>query len=166
MKDKKFVLCFLSLVLIFILSSCSSNTRVKHLSEYSFQYNKETNDYSLFFALNDTNKKQIAADANVDIKIINKADEVLYEKTVTITKGDFDYFTSKSRGKNYLANIQIPKEEVKKGTSAKGTVFFKVYNKQSFAFDECNCPVLFDLPIKDISITCTSLSKEVSIKKL
>lgn len=164
MKSKSFTLVLLSFVLIIVLSGCSSNARVEQLSEWSFQYNEGTNDYSLFFAFNDANRKQIAAESNVDIKIVNKADEVLYKKTVSVTKDDFDYFTSKSRGENYLADIRIPKEEIKKGTSSEGTVFFKVYNEQAFEFDECNCPVLFNLPIEDFSIKCESLPKEISIK--
>ena len=164
MKKKNFILVLLSFVIIVVFSGCSSDTRIERLSDWSFQYNEGTNDYSLFFAFNDANKNQIAAEANVDIKIVNNADEVLYEKTVKVTKENFDYFTSQSRGEHFLADIRIPKEEIKKGNSAEGTVFFKVYNDQAFEFDECNCPVLFGLPINDFSIKCESLPKEINIK--
>ena len=64
------------LVIALLLSGCgSSASRVETLKSWSFQYNEGTSDYSLFFGLADKNDKPLSADVDVDIRIVNDADE-------------------------------------------------------------------------------------------
>lgn len=53
-----------------LLNGCSSSaSHVKTMKYWSFQYNEGTNDYSLFFGLEDKNDKPLSADVDVDIRI-------------------------------------------------------------------------------------------------
>lgn len=154
---------FLSLVLVLVvLSTGCSGSRIESMSNWTFQYNSGMDDYSLFFAFEDKNKNEIAGNANVDIKILDNTDTVLYDKTVSITKDDFHHFSNEVKGEHYLAEIRIPKEEIKKGKSSEGTVRFKVYDK-NIEFNECICPNVYYLPIMDFAIEASQLPQEVVI---
>ena len=75
---KRFFLMW-GLVIALLLSGCgSSASRVETLKSWSFQYNEGTSDYSLFFGLADKNDKSLSADVDVDIRIVNDADEEVY----------------------------------------------------------------------------------------
>ncbi len=161
---KNYFKIILVLLLLVTVTGCRSNFKVKEISDWSFQYNTGTNDYSLLIAFNDEAHHQIAADANVDIRIVNNENEVLYENTVSITKENFHYYTSNLKGKMYVADIRIPKDEIKKGKSSQGTVFFTVYNPPAFEFQECNYPISYDLPTEDFIVKSESLPKEIDIK--
>lgn len=126
--------------------------KVDTLVDWSFQYNEHTNDYSLFFGLADKNDKLIASDATVDIRIVNDENEVVYTGTKNVSVSDFDYYTSKVRGEQYLANVKISESEITAGKSNHGKVYFSVYQSNEFAFDEVNCEVLSGLPLKDVHV--------------
>ena len=166
MQNRRFIFISGICLTLFALSGCSSESEaesVEMISDWSFQFNEGTNDYSLFFGLSDSNNVAVSADANVDIKIINSADEVVYDQTKTITPDDFNYYTSEARGDVFLADVRIPKDEVKEGKALDGTVYFKVYNEQAFEFDEYNYPVFYELPIQDFSVISETLPKEINV---
>ena len=78
---KRFFLMW-GLAIALLLSGCgSSASRVETLKSWSFQYNEGTSDYSLFFGLADKNDKSLSADVDVDIRIVNDADEEVYTGT-------------------------------------------------------------------------------------
>ena len=78
--------CRLLFLLILLLSLCGcsmipnilSESRIETLKSWSFQYNSGTDDYSLFFALCDESDKYLSADVDVDIRIIDDNDNLLY----------------------------------------------------------------------------------------
>lgn len=118
------------LVIALLLSGCgSSASRVETLKSWSFQYNEGTSDYSLFFGLADKNDKPLSADVDVDIRIVNDADEEVYTGRKSVSTDDFSYYTSQVAGEQYLANVRIPAAEIKAGTSASGKVYFTVYKE-------------------------------------
>ena len=121
---KRFFLMW-GLVITLLLSGCgSSASRVETLKSWSFQYNEGTSDYSLFFGLADKNDKSLSADVDVDIRIVNDADEEVYAGTKSVSPDDFGYYTSQAAGEQYLANVRIPAAEIKAGKSASGKVYF------------------------------------------
>ena len=86
---KRFFLMW-GLVIALLLSGCgSSASRVETLKSWSFQYNEGTSDYSLFFGLADKNDKSLSADVDVDIRIVNDADEEVYAGTKSVSPDDF-----------------------------------------------------------------------------
>ena len=157
---------FLGMVFLAMLLVCSSDPadRVEVLNNWSFQFNSGTNDYSLFFGFEDKNGNDIAADANVKIRIVNTEDEVVFEDEKAITEQDFGTYTSQAKGDNYLANLRIPKEEIMPGRALDGTVYFTVYNDKAFLFDECNCQALYNLPVKDIVFLADGLPLKIEQK--
>ncbi len=158
-----------ALVLLLTLCGCSvadviTSSSVETLEGWSFQYNEGTKDYSLFFALVDGNGKNVSTSATVNIKIVNSADEVVFENTKSITKDDFGYYSNQTQGERFLANIRIPEAEITPGKATDGTVYFTVYKDDVFRFDECNCKVLYNLPTKDFDITVENLPIEIKVK--
>ena len=71
-------------VCMFLLCGCSfspsmhnGSNDIETLKGWSFQSNPGTNDYSLFFGLLNSNDKYIAADVDVDIRIVDDAVHML-----------------------------------------------------------------------------------------
>lgn len=156
------------LVLVLILSGClligfTFSDTIETLEDWSFQYNDGTKDYSLFFALCDDKGKNVASEATVDIKIVNSAEEIVFEGTKNITESDFGYYTSQNEGERFLADLRIPESEISPGKAADGTIYFTVHKDGVFLFDECNCKIWYDLPIKDFSIIAENLPTEVTV---
>ena len=99
---KRFFLMW-GLVIALLLSGCgSSASRVETLKSWSFQYNEGTSDYSLFFGLADKNDKSLSADVDVDIRIVNDADEEVYTGTKSVSPDDFSYYSSQAAGEQSL----------------------------------------------------------------
>lgn len=155
----------LGLVIALLLSGCgSSAAHVEMLKGWSFQYNNGTNDYSLFIGLADKNSRSLSAAVDVDIRIVNDANEEVYVGTKSVSPDDFDYYTSQAAGKQYLANIRIPAAEIKAGKSANGKVYFTVYKENQVQFDEVSCDALYCLPIDDIQVTFDSFPLDLQVK--
>ena len=147
------------------MSGCgSSASRVETLKSWSFQYNEGTSDYSLFFGLADKNDKSLSADVDVDIRIVNDADEEVYAGIKSVSPDDFSNYTSQAAGEQYLANVRIPAAEIKAGTSASGKVYFTVYKENAVQFDEVNCDALYCLPIEDVQVTFDSFPLDLKVK--
>ena len=161
---KRFFLMW-GLVIALLLSGCgSSASRVETLKSWSFQYNEGTSDYSLFFGLADKNDKSLSADVDVDIRIVNDADEEVYAGTKSVSTDDFSYYSSQAAGEQYLANVRIPAAEIKAGKSASGKVYFTVYKENAVQFDEANCDALYCLPIEDVQVTFDSFPLDLKVK--
>lgn len=122
--------------LLFLMCSCSASipyendnieilldNNVENLKSWSFQFNEETNDYSLFFGLLNKNNEEISAEIDVDIRIVNEEGEEVYKETKTVFKTDFDYYTSQAAGVQYLAELRIPAANIISGKSSNGTFF-------------------------------------------
>ena len=167
---KRILLLLLSVFLVISLSGCSIISQsmgynsVSTLRNWQFQYNDNTNDYSVFFAFFNKNDKAIASDATVEIRIVDDAGNELYKATRTITKKDFDYYTSTSQGKQYLANIRIPESDIAEGASTSGTVYLKIYKDNTFEFEEVNCKAFYCLPAKPVTVTAQKLPYEIVLK--
>lgn len=93
---KRWILIW-GLALTLLLSGCgSSASRVETLKSWSFQYNEGTSDYSIFFGLADKNDKPLAADVDVDIRIVNDKNEEVYSGTKSVSSDDFGNYTSQA----------------------------------------------------------------------
>ena len=159
---KKLLSFSLVAVLLITLSSCGLLVpNVETMTGWKFQYNEGTDDYSLFFGLLDANDNPVAAAANVEIRIINDYDEVVYTGTKTITEDDFGTYSNLLQGDRFMANVRIDASELTEGASTCGTVYFTVSNSSSFMFDEASCKALYCLPIKDVQLNIPSLPLEI-----
>ena len=161
---KRFFLMW-GLVIALLLSGCgSSASHVETLKSWSFQYNEGSSDYSLFFGLADKNDKPLATDVDVDIRIVNDADEEVYNGTKSVSPDNFNYYTSPAAGEQYLAHVRIPATEIRAGKSANGKVYFTVYKENSVKFDEVNCAALYCLPIEDVQVTFDPFPIDLRVK--
>lgn len=163
----------------FIMCGCSAPISIPHgndavelfeynnvetLKSWSFQFNEETNDYSLFFGLLDKNDEEISAEVDVDIRIVNEEDEEVYKGTKTVFKTDFDYYSSQAAGEQYLAELRIPVADISSGKSSNGTVFLTVYKNDALRFDEVNCSALYCLPISDVELIFDTFPLNIDVK--
>lgn len=152
-RNMKKVISIFGIIFALFFSGCTlTKARVDTLVDWSFQYNENTNDYSLFFGFTDKNNKPLASAATVDIRIVNDADEVVYSGTKNVSVNDFSTYSNKVKGERYLANIRISESEITAGKSSHGKVYLSVYQPNEFMFDEVNCEVLLGLPLKDIDV--------------
>lgn len=165
----KKVLSALSFLLLFSLCACSRlipDTYVddiETLKSWSFQFNEETNDYSIFFGLLNKNEEYISADVDIDIRIVNENDEEVYKGTKSVSKNDFGYYISQTSGEQYLANVRIATSEITRGKSSNGKVFITVYKSDIVRFDEVNCSALYCLPIGDIQLASDPFPLELKV---
>ena len=163
--------------LLFLMCSCSASNpyendnieilldnNVETLKSWSFQFNEETNDYSLFFGLLNKNNEEISAEIDVDIRIVNEEGEEVYKETKTFFKTDFDYYTSQAAGEQYLAELRIPAADIISGKSSNGTVFLTVYKNDTLRFDEVNCSALYCLPISDVELIFDTFPLSIDVK--
>ena len=111
----------------------------------------------------DSAGRNISADAQVDVRIVNGDEETVYTGSHDIHAEDFGLYTNQSEGERLLANVKIPASDISQGTSSEGTVFFTV-SGSSFAFDECSIEILDDLPLKAIDIRADQLPVELNIQ--
>lgn len=162
---KKFQFAFLLLLFLFLYGcSFSQIDQVETLKSWSFQFNEDTNDYSLFFGLLNQNDESIAASVDVDIRIVNEDGEEVYRETKSVSENDFSYYTSQAAGEQFLANVRIPASDIASGTSVSGKVFFTVCKDDIINFDEVTCDALYCLPLKDVQLTYNTLPLELNIK--
>ena len=119
---KKFFLAF-GLIAALLLSGCGASTPgIAALSNCYFQYNRATDDYSVFFELLDKSGHPISANVDVGIKIVNDENEKLYNATKAVSAKEYGYYKSEADGEQYLASVRIPASEIKAGRSASGKV--------------------------------------------
>ena len=144
------------------LCACAPS-RAETLEDWSFQYEEASETYSLFFALCDGAGRNISADAQVDVRIVNGDEETVYTGSHDIRTEDFGLYTNQSEGERLLANVKIPASDISQGTSSEGMLFFTVTGA-SFAFDECSIEILDDLPLKAIEIRADQLPVELNIQ--
>lgn len=163
---KKFSVLFLTVLFMFLLSGCGGDpaAKVEKISDWSFQYNEGTQDYSLFFTFTDSADKEIAAEANVNVKIVDNDGNILYKGKRFVKEDDFSSYTNEIMGTHFMADLRIKESSLKPGTSTDGKVYFKVYNEEAFEFDECSSDIFFDLPIRDITIHAEGLPMELRQK--
>ena len=160
-KVKAIIGIIIVLVLVIVIGRIFSH-RVNTLTNWSFQYNDSTDDYSLFFALCDTKEKEVASPGEVSIRIENENGQVVYEGKKTFDKSDFGTYESKVAGEHYLADVRIGTDEITEGSSENGTVYFTI-SGDDFAFDEVHCEV-YDLPTEEIRIDVQGLPQEICQK--
>jgi hypothetical protein len=158
-----------AVVLLYGLCGCSlggvmTGSNIETLKSWSFQSNSGTNDYSLFFGLENRSGKSISADVDVDIRIVNDQNEEVYSGTKAVTKSDFGHYSSEIKGKHYLANVIIAAADIKPGKSTNGTVYLKVHKGDAALFDEVDCAALYCLPISDVKVTAENLPFEVVLE--
>ena len=164
MKKRIFAVLLLAISLTCLGCSASGARNVDTMSSWMFQYNGGTDDYSLFFALHNKKGDAIAADVDVDVRIVNEYNEEVYTGTHTLTEDDFGHYTSNAAGQQFLANVRIPTEKIAEGRSVSGKVYFTVYKENELQFEEASCDALYCLPVLDVTVEAESLPVEIKVK--
>lgn len=151
---KKVICVLIAMSLICVLSGCGMIWKsISTLKGWSFQYNEGTNDFSLFFGLEDNYGKAISASVDVDIRIVNDLGIEVFSGRVSISENNFGYYTSTTDGERFLANVRIPKNEIAEGASSNGIVFFTVHKEGIVEFEEVSCAASYCLPISDVGLS-------------
>lgn len=155
----------------FLLCGCSvpaftsyEYKNIEGLKGCAFQFNEETNDYSLFFGLFNKNSEYVSADVDVDIRIVNDEEEEVYKGTKSVKKNDFNNYTSQAAGEQYLAQVKIPAADITAGKSTNGKVYLTVYKNDALHLNEVNCIALYCLPISDVKLIFDTLPLKIDVK--
>lgn len=85
------------------------------------------------FSLMDGSKNYVSADGTGEVRIVNPEGEQVYTGTINPKKEEFGTYTLMLTGQKFEAYVwEIPANEIKKSTSASGTVYlnFKVKDAQ------------------------------------
>lgn len=158
------VICILFLFLISCSSNADNAARIKTLKSWSFQYNDGAKEYNLFFGFLDKNGNPIAPEVDVDIRIVNDSNEVVYTGTKTVSINDYGYYTSQVAGEQYLANVRIPASAIVQGTTSSGKVYLTVHKENVVQLDEVNCNALYCLPIQNVQVSFDDFPQEIKLK--
>lgn len=145
---------------VYFASENVRESQVQTLRYWQIQHNSGTNDYSVFFAFEDENGKEIAASGTAQLRIEDEESNILYEGTKMFSKSDFDYYSNEKLGSHYYVCIRINDSEVVKGVSESGKLFLTISGDQ-YRFDEVNCTALYCLPVKDVTLNAEKLPKEI-----
>lgn len=162
---KKIISVILTIGIICTISGCGIiGKNISTLKGWSFQFNEGTNDFSLFFGLEDDYGKAVSSNVDVDMRIINDAGDEVYSGRKTISESDFGYYSSPAAGERFLANVRIPKSEIAEGASSNGTVYFTVHKEGVIEFEEVNCTALYCLPVSDIELLAGPFPQTINVK--
>ena len=163
------LLIVVSIVLVvFLIGDNSTNNNlgsnnqqeVEWISERDFFYYEDDGKYVLVFELADKNENVMTSHGTIEIKIVNEDNVTVYNKTRTFTESNFEEWTYDNTIDKLLATIYIDPNDIKKGTSSEGTVYFTVYG-DDYYFEESTLSV-YDLPLKPIQVTISKLPQSVN----
>lgn len=125
------------------VNKVENKSKVTYISDRSVEYVSAYNVERFFFSLKDQDMNRISSSGTVDLRIENDG-VVVYQKTVNFTPSNFEYWTSKLYGKQYLCSIDIPMSDIQAGKKDNGVLYYKV-NEKNVSFDEYSLNI-FDLP--------------------
>lgn len=162
---KKLALLLAFVLLVSLFGCAGGAADVQTLKNWSFQYNEGTNDYSIFFALLTKSERYVAAEVDVDVRIVSEDGTEVYRATHAVTEENFANYTSQIHGEEYLAHLRIPASAVAPGTSASGKVYLTVHKGDALRFDEVNCDAFYCLPLLDASVVVTELPVELEVRE-
>lgn len=173
---KKTILTFI-LIFAFLLNGCSeidvsinnkgisfNSKKVSNFTGWYFSYNERTNDYSVNFELLNKKGESIYTDLNVDITIVNDGGEEVYKATKYVTLDCFKLYTKNDNKKVYIADIRIPRNDIKAGQTSSGKVYLRLYKEKEFASEEVYCVAYYCLPVADIDFKTEELPKVIPVK--
>ena len=135
---KRTLITILILSLIIAISGCTSevlNTQTQARNTYSpasiveFSSANEGELIRFFFQLQDSSGRKIPANGQVNFKILDNSNNVLYEKDFSVTSSQFIEYEFKLTGQSVgkVFEWRVPIKEIKKGTSS--------YGKAEMAFE-------------------------------
>lgn len=133
---------------------------VEWLSEYDFFYYEDDASFVLLFELADEDKVPMAASGAAKIKIVNGDGVTVYEEMRLFETADFGEWTYNGTEEKYLASIYIDPDEITKGASSEGKVYFTIFGL-GYSFEETTLNA-YDLPIKPFEIQLPKLPANVN----
>jgi hypothetical protein len=118
--------------------------------------------YRFFFAFLNASEQRMAANASIDIRIVNSLGVEVYKKTHTVTKSDYNIWTwsgLNARTESYTTTT-IPFSQITAGNSSSGKLYFKISAEGNVNFNELEINIA-GLPI-NFSLQIPTLPLEVS----
>ena len=134
---------------------------IQWISDRRVQYNKEDEQYVVFFGLQDANHNYVSASGTVKIRISDESGNELYNNEIAFTKNDFTEWTNQSwDSARYMCGIYIKRSDVKGGASTGGVLSLAVECEDGTSFDADNLTI-YDLPSKKVSIKMPSTPAKI-----
>ena len=118
---------------------------VEWISNRDFLYYEDEDTYVLLFELADENETPMKSSGTVDMRIVNTDGVTVYNKSKHFTESSFENWIRGGTDEYMLATIYIDPDEITKGSTEYGNIYFTVYG-DNYYFDEYSLYVT-DLPI-------------------
>ena len=166
MKKMKWIVLILGVLMMTGCAKISDISRAERMHNWSFDYNEEDGDYSVFFGIEDKDEQPIAENADVNIRIENEGGEEVYSEVKSVSVEDFQYHTSHLSGEQYLAEVRIPKEDIKKSKYSNGNVYLKIRNSEGDELEEVSCSAIYCLPVLDVELEADEFPAEFDVQNM
>lgn len=138
-----------------------TNVDIQWIGDRRVQYNKEDEEYVVFFSLQDVSQNYVSASGTASIKITDETGNELFNKDITFTENNFTEWTNQSwDSARYMCGIYIKRSELKGSASTSGILTLAV-SGETFSFDADNLTI-YDLPSKQVSIKMPSTPAKIN----
>lgn len=127
---------------------------VEWISNRDFLYYEDEDTYVLLFELADKNETPMKSSGTVDMRIVNTDGVTVYSKSKHFTESSFENWIRGGTDEYMLATIYIAPDEITKGSTEYGNIYFTVYG-DNYYFDEYSLYVS-ELPINTQSDSSNS----------
>lgn len=124
-----------------------NSSKVYWISDRQIWHQDDNKRFVLVFALKDESENYLSAPAVVEIKIVNDSGVTVYTDTRIVKSSDFATWSYNGGAtKKYQGTIYINDDDISHGKTSKGTIYFKVYSKGYFSFNESTLSIVGSLP--------------------
>ncbi len=138
-----------------------NNTEIQYIGNRTVDYDSANECHRIFWGFQNAAEEYIAADeGTISLRIENDAGQIVYDKTININKSNFTTWTNSYwDSARLLGCYYLKDEDIEKGSSAKGSLYFMATLKDGTFFDEYKMNIS-DLPIKGLEIILPEIGKE------
>ena len=133
-------------------TSHQKDNKIGYISDRRVQYNKQNDQYIVFFGLQTEAKEYTSSAGTAEIVIKDDGGEILYEKNLYFTKNDFTSWTNTSwDSSRYLCGLYINRSDLQGAASSSGKLSLKVVLDDGTWF-EAEQLYITDLPAISVNI--------------
>ena len=133
-------------------TSHQKDNKIGYISDRRVQYNKQNDQYIVFFGLKTEAKEYTSSAGTAEIVIKDDGGEILYEKNISFNKNDFTSWTNTSwDSSRYLCGLYINRSDLQGAASSSGKLSLKVVLDDGTWF-EAEQLYITDLPAISVNI--------------
>lgn len=137
----------------------------EYISDRRVQYNEATEQFVVFFGLQNSHGKYVSGSGEAEISIVDEKDNCLFQQNISFSPLDFTDWTNQSWDEpRYMCGLYIDRNKISESLSSSGKLTIKVVLSDGSYFDGYTTSI-YDLPEKQVQIVLPELpakTKDVS----